>query len=323
MWDHRAVALRSPAPAAPNYTTPAGFAGATWAAMGTTLHLIAPVAQLELAQTHAQACFATWEATLSRFRPTSELSQLNQQSGSTVPVSKLLWDVLATALAAARASHGIYDPTLGRGMLSIGYDRTFSEIAGLTLTAPGQFPVLGGAWRGIQMDATQRTVTLPAGAMLDFGGIAKGMAVDAALAELTQVVSGPVLLNAGGDLATIGPPPDGAWSVAIPGAGIPGAIALRGGAMATSSIGQRAWQQGQTPRHHLLDPRTGAPVANGVWATTVATQSCAQAEVAAKVALILGEEAGAAFLTRWGIAGSFLMTDGRHVTTAGWPTEEV
>ena len=251
------------------------------------------------------------------------MSRLNQQSGTAVPVSDRLWDVLTTALAAARAANGSYDPTLGRGMLEIGYDRTFSEIAGLTLTAPGQAPLLGGDWRGIRLDTTQRTVTLPKGALLDFGGIAKGMAVDAAVAALTRLGIGPALVNAGGDLATAGAPPDGAWSLAVPGVGAPGVIALRGGALATSSIGQRTWRQGQTPRHHLLDPRTGAPVDNGVWAVTVAAQTCAQAEVAAKVALILGEDAGTAFLARWGIAGAFIMTAGRRVATADWPTEEL
>jgi FAD:protein FMN transferase len=316
------MGLRSPAPAAPNYALPEGCDSVTWTAMGTTLYLIAPAAQLAVALDSCRSLFARWEAALSRFRPESELSQLNANAGKVTPVSDLLWDVLAKALEAARASKGLYDPALGQQMAWIGYERTFSEIAGSTVSASALPLLLGGGWRGIRLGAERRTVTLPAGTLLDFGGIAKGMAVDAALAELAAMDIAPVLLNAGGDLAVLGTPTEGAWRLAVPGVGAERTVTLRSGAMATSSVGQRRWRQGQNMRHHLLDPRTGLPIDNGLYAVTVAAQQCAQAEVAAKVALILGEHQGAAFLERWGIAGRFVTLDGCVVTAAGWPEEE-
>jgi thiamine biosynthesis lipoprotein len=291
--------------------------------MGTTIALFVPAARITEAETLTKALFETWEETLSRFHPTSELSQVNQQAGQPTRVSALLWEVLTTALTAAQATDGLYDPTLGQQMLRIGYDRSFDAITEGSAAMPAPGPLLGGAWQRIVLDPSSRTLRLPKGVALDFGGIAKGMAVAATLALLTQRGITPALVNGGGDLAAQGVPDEGAWTVAVPGCDHPGAISLTAGALATSSVGQRAWQQGTIPRHHLLDPRTGEPVANGVWAVTVAAARCEQAEVAAKVALILGEQAGLAFLQRWGLVGQILLADGRLRATTGWPLAEV
>ena len=320
MLDLHQGTLRSPAPAAPNYQLPTGLGGVSWRAMGTTIFMAVPAEYVATGAERAAHLFADWEQCLSRFLPESELSQLNRAAGTPVAVSDLMWRVLTTALEAARASHGMYDPTLGQQMLRIGYDRSFSEIAGRQLDTVREAPLLGGGWQGLRLDATRHMVTAPTGVTLDFGGIAKGMAVDAAITMLREMGYEPALINAGGDLAVLGAPTPTGWSLAVPGVVVERTIMLRGGALATSSIGQRAWQQGSIARHHLIDPRTGEPVANGVWAVTAAARTCAQAEVAAKVALILGAEAGMAFLTHWGIAGQVVMADGRILTTAGWPS---
>ncbi len=319
---NQAIPLQSPAPEHPSYQLPEGLGRAAWPAMGTTIALLAPQERLADAERLTRSLFATWEEALSRFSPDSELTQVNQRAGQAVPVSELLWRVLLTALEAARASDGLYDPTLGTSMLRIGYDRTFVEIDGKSLVTGKGLPTPGGAWHHIVLDPVAHSVLLPAGASLDFGGIAKGMAVDAAVAQLAWQGISPVLVNAGGDLAVGGAPQPGFWPVALPGREPPATIALSGGALATSGVGQRRWRQGERYRHHLIDPRTGEPVENDVWSVTVAARRCAQAEVAAKVALLLGEQEGGAFLRCRGIVGRFVSRDGRVSAGAGWPREE-
>jgi thiamine biosynthesis lipoprotein len=61
-------------------------------------------------------------------------------------------------------------------------------------------------------------------------------------------------------------------------------------------------------RHHLLDPVSGLPSTTHVLAATVVAASCRQAEVAAKTALLLGAEHGAAFLASHDLTG-LLITD--------------
>lgn len=305
-------------PVSPDYTTPAGLRREEFRAMGTTISLLLPESQAELGAQIVRTLFTEWEQTLSRFLPESELSQLNQQAGTPIAVSDLLYSVLATALTAAQATQGVYDPALLDQLVRVGYDRTFDE-----LPAVGFDPIIpgepGGRWRGIKVDPIRRQVTLPAGMKLDFGGIAKGMAVDAALERLQQSGISSALVNGGGDLAVLGlPPAEEQWQIAVPGRGQFWKIPLHHGAVATSGIARRHWMQGQTLRHHLLDPRTGLPAQSDLWSVTVVADRCEQAEVAAKVAFILGSKPGADFLRRHHIAGLLIYEDGTWETVEPW-----
>ncbi len=290
----------------------------TFEAMGTTIELIVPAEQADEALEIVRLLFAEWEQTLSRFLAESELTLLNQQSGRPVLVSSLLYHVLATALTAAQATEGIYDPALLDQLVRAGYDRSFASLPAqhFDLLIPGE---PGGRWRGIKVDPIHRTVTLPAGIKLDFGGIAKGMAVDAALQRLHLYDIESALLNAGGDLAVLGLPPSlEHWQIAVPGRSQFWTIPLQFGAVATSGIAHRHWWQGQTLRHHLLDPRTGQPATSDLWSVTVVADRCEQAEVAAKVAFILGSQAGSDFLREHHIGGLLVCQDGSWETVEPW-----
>jgi len=290
-------------------------------AMGTTISLLLPESQAEPGAQIVRSLFSEWEQTLSRFLPDSELSQLNAHAGTPVAVSDLLYAVLATALTMAQATEGVYDPALLEQLVRVGYDRTFDDLPAVRFDPiiPGE---PGGRWRGIKVDPIRRHVTLPVGIKLDFGGIAKGMAVDAALEELRYSGISPALVNAGGDLAVLGLPPDAEqWPVAAPGREQFWTIPLRHGAVATSGIARRHWWQGNTLRHHLLDPRTGLPAQSDLWSVTVVADRCEQAEVAAKVAFILGSQKGAEFLRRHRIAGLLVHQDGAWDTVEPWPVQ--
>jgi FAD:protein FMN transferase len=288
-------------------------------AMGTTISSLLPAAGAADGAAAVRALFAEWERRLSRFLPDSELSRLNRRSGEPVQVSPLLFAVLTTAVSAARATGGIFDPTLLRQLVRVGYDRSFEEMPPLVPASPAVLHP-GGGWQGLRMDATQRRVTLPAGVEVDLGGIAKGMAVDAALARLGELGITSGLVNAGGDLALLGSPPGGEeWPIAVPGRDAGWTVPLRRGAMATSGIAHRRWRQGTRRRHHLLDPRTGAPAESGLWSVTVVAGRCEQAEVAAKVAFILGPESGAEWLRARGLAGLLVCEDGAWQVAGPWP----
>lgn len=290
--------------------------------MGTTVSMLIPEGQGELGVSIVRALFSEWEQALSRFLPASELSRLNRQAGISTAVSDLLYQVLATALNAAQATGGVYDPTLLDQLVQLGYDRTFDDLPAVLQSGPIFPGEPGGGWRGIRVDPIRRRVTLPAGIQLDFGGIAKGMAVDAALENLRLSGVSPALVNAGGDLAVLGLPPSAQhWQLAVPGRERFWTIPLRQGAVATSGIARRHWWQGQALRHHLLDPRTGLPAQSDLWSVSVVADRCEQAEVAAKVAFILGSRQGAEFLRRHHIAGLLVYTDGTWETVAPWPAQ--
>lgn len=301
---------------------PDGLRILTFPAMGTTISILAPEDDAEAARDGTRWLFAEWEAALSRFRSDSELSRLNAHAGQWIAVSPLLFDVTVTALEAARATNGVFDPTLLRQLVSLGYDRTFSALPPI---APPLNETIqpGGGWRGIRLDHDQRRIFLPAGVALDFGGIAKGMAVDAAVERLREMGVACGCVNAGGDLATFGAPPDGdGWPIGVQGARAMRMITLRRGALATSGIANRQWRQGAFVRRHILDPRTGMPAETGLWSVTVAAERCAQAEAAAKAAFILGPREGARFLDERNLAGLFAHEDGSWQTAGDWPAIE-
>lgn len=287
--------------------------------MGTRVSVVAPVDRPE-AVFLVRDLFDEWEAALSRFRPESELSRVNGAAGRPVRVSPLFEDVLRQSLAAAEATGGLFDPTLLVQLMNAGYDRTFEEIpADRPAPRLEAEPIPGGAWRGIELDEDRHLVRLPADVGLDFGGIAKGMAVDEAVARAVRAGIGPIGVEAGGDLAVHGLPADPArWVIAIELPEGARTVGLEHGALATSSVARRHWTVGGAERHHLIDPRTGLPVDNELQSVSVAASTCRQAEVAAKASLVLGPADGAAFLEARGLTGLLVLKDGSELAVGDW-----
>lgn len=290
----------------------------------------------EAALTEAEGWFADWERRLSRFRPDSELGALNTRAGTGwTPVSLTLWDALDAALAAAQRSEGLVTPTLLDAIERAGYDRNFAELqagssAEASPCAAAAHPRLHererhddapASWRLIRRDAARRAVELPAGMRLDLGGSAKGWATWAAARRLA--IHGPALVDAGGDIAVSGPQTDGApWPIAVanPLGGEPlDLLLLMDGGVATSGRDHRRWRQGDAERHHLIDPRTGAPAATDLLAVTVVAPDVLLAELAAKVVMILGSDKGVRWLAARPILAALLVSeDGRVIRSPGW-----
>ena len=272
----------------------------------------------------AEACMA-WltevEVRLSRFRAESELCLLNAAGGAWFVASPVLYAAVERAVWAARASGGRFDPTILPALEAAGYDRDFALIAhrevGSAPAARTHEQWKPGGWRHIDLDAGERRVRLREGVRLDLGGIAKGWAADVAL-EQPCAAFADVLINIGGDLRLRGGPDAGlAWSVGIrdprsetmpngadgawDGVTCPVVLSFSRGALATSGAVRRWWLRDGQRMHHLIDPRTGGPMR--VWldgepadanegmligTATALAPTAAQAEVAAKVALLRG-----------------------------------
>jgi thiamine biosynthesis lipoprotein len=295
----------------------------TFRSMGTDVVVLCERVPGERNAVHAvRRMFDEWDATLSRFRPDSELSRLNAAAGRAVVVEPLLFDAVGAALDAAAATDGLFDPTVHDRLVDLGYDRTFADLAPVR-DEPSLRAWEPGRWRDIRTDRRTRTVHLPAGVALDLGGIAKGMAVDAAAELLTDRGIVPSAVDAGGDLAVRGLPGSSGWTVAVdlPAGSID--VVVPRGALATSTTLRRRWRHGDRWQHHLIDPRTGLPSTSDVVSATVAATTCRRAEVAAKTALILGWEAGSRFLERLGMDGLLALTDGATRRVGPWAAGEV
>jgi thiamine biosynthesis lipoprotein len=263
----------------------------------------------------------------SRFRPDSELWQVNHARGYPVEISRLLTQALAIALTAARITDGDVDPTCGVSLARLGYDRDFARARQDTaqLAAP---PAPAAGWQTVELDTERRTVRVPATVMLDLGATAKALAADRAAARISAAVSGGVLVNLGGDIRVTGEPPAGGWRVGIlddliyAAAGSPAGpgqtVMIRDGGLATSSTRARAWQRGGTRLHHIIVPGTGLPV-DSCWRTvSVAAATCVDANTASTAAILRGERA-VRWLDELRLPARLVRRDGTTVLTSGWP----
>lgn len=133
---------------------------------------------------------------------------------------------------------------------------------------------------------------LPREMELDFGGFGKEYAVDRVYDQLAAHYSGPFLVNFGGDLRANRSPPQGSWRVGIerPDSEMTAAMLLdlEHGALATSGDSHRFLMKDSVRYSHILDPRTGWPVAGAPRSVTVAASSCTEAGLLATLAMLQG-----------------------------------
>lgn len=127
---------------------------------------------------------------------------------------------------------------------------------------------------------------------LDFGGIAKGFAVDLAIVHLRELGIENAIVNAGGDLRAMGDHGDRPWRVAIrqPGGGVIGAVEVVGDeSLFTSGNYERFRAQGASRYPHILDPRTGWPAEDLASVTVIASEGTL-ADVAATALIVAGPD---------------------------------
>jgi len=299
-------------------------AGRTIWALGTFCSiLVTRPATLNAAQRILSAELAKIDLACSRFRPDSELSALNRSNGRRVAVSATLARALLVALWAAETTDGDVDPTCGRSLVALGYDKDYSELAADT-SALAEPPAPAPGWRYVDFNPARRTIRVPPGVLLDLGATAKALAADlAADAIYTQLGTG-VLVNLGGDVAIAGQAPGGGggWRIGVDDgvttADDPHCVAVEAGGVATSCPAVRGWRRGDRDLHHIVEPSTGQPAEIYWAAASVAAATCVDANTASTAAIVRGR-AARGWLQDLRLPARLVTPDGRVVTTGGWP----
>ena len=274
-------------------------------AMNTTVLLAAEGAPATLAGgfDRARTLIESCEARLTRFSDASELAQLNRSAGKWFRASDELFEVVKLANDFVDETDGLFDPTILNALENIGYDKSMDEIRAHGVTRAAR-PLRRAAFDfgAVELNPETRSIRLVHGTRLDLGGIAKGWIAERATRELAQACD-VCAVSAGGDMFMFGlPAGDTAWRVALEDPRDPAqtlaVLRVPPGAVATSSITKRRWQQGGVARHHLIDPRTGLPAETDWLSVTVIAPHAAEAEVFAKTLLIAGSRAAARIAAR-------------------------
>ena len=222
----------------------------------------------------------TCERALSRFEERSDLSRLNRAAGAWVTVDHRLIEALRVAVRTREETGGRFDPTILPALVAAGYDRSFEQLG----DRPAARAWYWHAGAAVEIDAAAGRARIEPGGSADLGGIGKGFSATRALWAMREAwleVRGG-LVDLGGDIAVWGETPDGGpWRVAIADTRSPGrqlgSIELAEGAVATSGRDTRRFGP-ERRLHHLIDPATGAPAADGPLAVTVVGPDAAEAE---------------------------------------------
>jgi thiamine biosynthesis lipoprotein len=288
-------------------------------------------AQAQSAEQEAAGLIHQLDETLAMWKPESELSRANLAAAGPqgVTVSAELAAVIGLALDAAKDSGGTFDPTVGP-LTQAWYDARQEK----RLLSPAEIkrllPKVG--WQKVDWDPSARRLHFKApGMRLDFGGIAKGYAQDRAAEVLRSHGIHDFLQNAGGQVYAAGRKPDGsAWKVGLVHPRDPRALAailsLSDQVMATSGDYEQYTMVHGHRVHHLLDPRSGEYVTDGVCSATSILpldgrdHPAAWADIHGKPVFVLGAQAGLDYLVREKAEGVILVDTGHGLTgttTAG------
>jgi thiamine biosynthesis lipoprotein len=236
----------------------------------------------------------------------------------------MLAAAVTAAVGAARHTDGLVDPTLGRSLAAVGYDRDIAAVRAGTGPAAIPIPALPGAWTQIEIDP-DGGLLVPAGVALDLGATGKAFASDLVAAAIAEQAGAPCVVSVGGDVA-IGEAPGApdAWRIAIselPDAEPEAMVLLATGGLATSTTMARRWKRGGQVVHHLLDPTTGQPVTRSWRTASVAAPSCLAANTASTAAILLGAKAPV-WLERFGVTARLVDENGDLTYVGGWLEEE-
>ena len=199
---------------------------------------------------------------MSDYEPESELSKLSNLAGSgkAAKISDELCRVLHRAQTLASESDGAFDVTAGASIQLWRSARRMRRLPSRYVLDKA-FKTVG--FRSLKFDAENCTAELTdQGTRLDLGGIAKGYALDEALAVLKKHGLRQALVSAGGDIVA-GAAPAGkeGWRVALIGLREevkPEFLWLVNGAVATSGDLYQFLEVAGTRYSHIVDPRTGA-----------------------------------------------------------------
>ncbi len=229
--------------------------------------------------------------TMSTYKPTSEVSQVNAHAAEgPMRISEELFHVLTEAEKYSELTDGAFDITYA----SVGYLYDFREHV---KPSEGQIeralPAVNH--RHVILDPKNRTVRFSQkGVRIDLGGIAKGYAVDLGIEALQARGVTRAYVGAGGDSRIIGDRFGKPWLVGIrdPRKG-PGSVITRiplvDAAISTSGDYERFFDENGVRYHHIIDPHTGHS-ASKVRSATVIGPYAMRTDGLSKTAFVLGPE---------------------------------
>ncbi len=262
-----------------------------------------------------------FEAKYSRFRPDSVVSRINAAAGRAwVEIDAEMEQLLKLCDTLVFLTRGIIDPTILPLMQLWDYKTPRTALPTDAEIARARSLV---GWSKVQQEPGRVYLPEP-GMALDFGGFGKEYAVDLVAQIAADAGIAAVLVDFGHDLRTGGQPPGRpAWHIGLENPKKPevhdGSIAVVGSrGIASSGDYLRSFIFGGRRYGHIVDPRTGWPVANGCLQATVIASTCLHAGVLSTTAFVLGVPKGIEFIQTFPGAEGLIVTEQARAQTRGF-----
>ncbi len=267
---------------------------------------------------YAESRLRQLEQRWSRFIDTSDITLINQNPHTWVPVSLDTIRLIEAMQLASDATGGSFDPTFLHQLLSTGYTSSIDDPTRITIAV--DVPSKDFTVHDVVVDLAASCVFVPTGLSLDPGGIGKGLSADLVVTELLEAGTGGALVSIGGDIAAAGTAPTAqGWIVNVEDPLDPPSVlttlALSDGGITTSSTHSRRWLQQGLERHHVIDPATGTTSQTDLAAVTVVANAGWLAEAHATAALLRGSSEAIRYLQSRGLSGLAVTHDGEVTST--------
>jgi thiamine biosynthesis lipoprotein len=236
------------------------------------------------------------DALMSTYKPESVLSVVNAEAARrAVPIPEELVDLIALSLEYSRRTQGAFDITYA----SVGYLYDYrAHVKPADEVIAAALPAVD--YRHVLLDRERREVRYSQpGVRIDLGGIAKGHAVDRAIAMLRKRGIEHALVTAGGDTRLLGDRRGAPWMVGVRDPRVEGRVFLRvplvDEAISTSGDYERYFEADGQRYHHILEPGTGKP-AGGVYSVTVIGPHAVDTDALSTSVFVLGVDRGLALI---------------------------
>ncbi|MDD5116238.1 MAG: FAD:protein FMN transferase [Candidatus Omnitrophica bacterium] len=229
------------------------------------------------------------EKLLSKYIPESEISQLNRKGK--LEVSPDTFYIIKKAKELWEKTGGAFDITVAPLVDIWGFSEKEYRIPSEQLIK--ETLRLVGCDKIILHEKNNVVKFMFPGMKIDLGAIAKGFALDKAVAKLKKNNIRNCLINAGGQVYALGEAPAGKWKVAIQDPRkqeISRAVELKDASISTSGDYEQFFFKNGRRYCHILNPKKGYPAESGIASVTVIDNSGLKADALSTAALILGRE---------------------------------
>ena len=252
------------------------------------------------------------ENLISDWKPTSQISQVNQNAGiKPIKVDQEVFELTERAIEYSKISNGAFDISFAAMDKIWKFDGSMEEIPSQELI---QLAIKNIGYQHIILDKINSTIFLEKkGMKIGFGSIGKGYAADKAKEVMQNLDIKAGIIDASGDMSTWGTQPNGnPWKIGINNpfrrdryAAI---LSLKNAAVTTSGDYEKYVLIDGKRYSHIINPKTGFP-STGLTGVTVIGPNAEMCNAFSTTLMVLGKKKGIQLINQYPNYGALIITD--------------